>query len=205
MLFKRRHKPTHIEKLRVAVWPRHSWSRSYRYLAKRVMRLTASPHTIALGFAAGAAVSFTPFIGFHFILSFILAYIIRGNFLAAALGTSVGNPLTFPFIWASTYKLGTFFLYGYAGHPPRPEQLGHQFIRQSFDALWPIIKPMILGSIPLGIIAGVVFYFIIRFGVEAYQKTRQRRIQLRHKAVQLATMHKDRVNKSASRKKDDRV
>ena len=61
---------------------------------------------------AGVFASFTPLFGFHFLLAFTIAYFVAGNFLAAALGTFFGNPLTFPFIWAGTHKLGTFILRG---------------------------------------------------------------------------------------------
>lgn len=185
MIFKRREKPTRIERIRVSVWPRHSWSRSFKYFGKRVLRLSASPQKIALGFAAGAAASFTPFIGFHFLLSFIFAYIVRGNLLAAALGTAVGNPLTFPFIWASTYKLGSYILsQNPHPHPGRAFKLGRDMFSQSIDQIWPIIKPMLVGSIPLGLVIGVICYFIVLASVSAYQKAREHRFSLKRKLAQ---------------------
>ena len=153
MLFKRRTTPNHLERLRVAVWPRHSFARSARYFSKRVLRLTASPNAIALGFAAGAFASFTPLIGFHFIVSFVIAFIIGGNMLAAALGTAVGNPLTFPVIWASTFKLGTLILYGEArtlDHNKLDEHLDVGVLDMIKEALLPFFKPMLVGALPLG-------------------------------------------------------
>src|SRR5690606_9209209 len=115
MLFRRR-KPAHFgERLRVFLWPRRSFWRSAQYFAKRVLRLTATPHAIAAGIAAGTLASFTPYLGFHFIIAAAVAWVIRGNLIASALGTAVGNPLTFPFIWASTMAAGRFILYG--SHP----------------------------------------------------------------------------------------
>ena len=70
--------------------------------------MPASPHAIASGFACGSMVSFTPLLGFHFLLAIVFAYLIRGNFVAALLGTIVGNPITFPFIWGLIYKVGAF-------------------------------------------------------------------------------------------------
>jgi uncharacterized protein (DUF2062 family) len=35
-----------------------------------------------------------------------MAYVLAGNMVAAALGTAFGNPMSFPFIWALTLKLG---------------------------------------------------------------------------------------------------
>ncbi|KZL16768.1 hypothetical protein PsAD2_03385 [Pseudovibrio axinellae] len=182
MIFKRRDKPTRIERIRVTVWPRHSWSRSFKYFSKRVLRLSASPRKIAIGFAAGAAASFTPLIGFHFILSFFLAYVLRGNLLAAALGTAVGNPLTFPFIWASTYKLGLYIL----DREDRPlpdlsQKLDHSMLSQSLDTIWPILKPMLIGSVPLALASGIFFYFVVLASVSTYQKAREHRFRLKRK------------------------
>ena len=175
MLFRRRKRPNHIERLRVAVWPRHSWSRSTRYFGKRVLRLTATPHAIALGFAAGAFASFTPLVGFHFIVSFALAFLVRGNMIAAALGTSVGNPLTFPFIWASTFKLGQWILGGQ--QPDHPHEVHEEFmsrlVGQSLDVLLPMFKPMMIGAIPLGLSVGTVCYLIVYKSVEVYQRRRR--------------------------------
>ena len=54
-------------------------------------------------------VSFSPFIGFHFLLAILFAYLLRGNLIAALIGTFVGNPFTFPFIWIFIYKVGNIF------------------------------------------------------------------------------------------------
>ena len=78
------------------------------YYKLRLARLPASNYAISSGFACGSMVSFTPLLGLHFILALIFAYLIRGNLIAALIGTVVGNPLTFPFIWGLIYKVGTF-------------------------------------------------------------------------------------------------
>jgi len=182
MLFKRRDKPNHLERLRVAVWPRHSFARSARYFSKRVLRLTASPNAIALGFAAGAFASITPFIGLHFILSFVIAFIIGGNMVAAALGTAVGNPLTFPFIWASTYKVGSMIIYGEAktlDHRTIDRHLDGGFLEKSLDTLLPLIKPMLVGAVPLGLLTATVFYFVVFYSVRAYQRSRRLKLASR--------------------------
>lgn len=137
------------------------------------MRIRATPHAIALGFATGTFASFTPFMGFHFILSFAIAWITRASFIAAGLGTAIGNPITFPFIWAATLGLGRTIL-------GRSEEVGIQaegFLTMlklsGFHAVWdPFILPMLVGGIPLGLIAAAIFYFPIRKTVEAFQARR---------------------------------
>lgn len=178
MLFKRRQKPHFTERLRVAVWPRHSWSRSTRYFTKRILRLSASPHAVAAGVAAGVLASSTPFIGLHFILGFVIAFFIGGNMIAAALGTFFGNPLTFPIIWATTFKIGNQILGG-AGSPMDDEELVDQLLTQSFESVLPIFKPMLVGAIPLGATLSVVSYVLVFAAVRTYQRRRRVRLQSR--------------------------
>ena len=109
-MFLRRKSPGFWLRVRNVIWPKMGLSRAWRYLVHRMARLKASPHTIALGFAAGAFASFTPFVGLHFIIAGLIAFALRSSILASAIGTVVGNPLTFPFIWLATYNVGAALL-----------------------------------------------------------------------------------------------
>ncbi len=190
MLFRRRIPADWREKLRIWLWPRRSWSRSAKYVTKRILRLTGSPHAISAGVAAGVFASFTPFMGFHFLTAFLVAYIIAGNLLAAALGTFFGNPLSFPFIWASTYTTGNFILnrkstYDDNGHSDKLSSLevgnffehGFSSIIEQLLNIWnPLIKPMLVGSIPVGVSVSIVVYIITRWVAVKFQARRQRQI-----------------------------
>jgi uncharacterized protein (DUF2062 family) len=178
MLFRRRTPQTFVQRMQAAFWPQSGWLRALRYFAKRVLRLSGSPHAVALGFAAGAFASFTPFIGFHFILSMVLAFAIGGNIIAAAFGTVIGNPLTFPFIWWSTYEIGKRIL-GIHGGRVHTASLAHGLLHESFASILPVLKPMVIGAIPLGLVSGLLSYAIIRVTVGAYQAARRRRMALR--------------------------
>ena len=79
-------------------------------LLRRLVRIGSDPHAVAAGFASGAALSCTPLFGLHFFLSFALAWVVRGHMLAAALGTAVGNPVTFPLFVSGAYTTGTLLL-----------------------------------------------------------------------------------------------
>ncbi len=182
MLFKRRNNSSLLEKVRVFLWPRRSWSRSVNYVMLRVNRLSGSAHTIALGCAAGIFVSFSPFMGLHFLIAALIAYVIGGNLLASALGTFFGNPITFPFIWASAYKFGHWIL----GNEITAFRVGDLLDTFSKGLLFVInnayevyILPMMLGGAPLGFITAFFGYFIIRNLVEKYQKARADRLAKR--------------------------
>lgn len=177
MLFKRRKSADFRERLRTFFWPRHSFWRSARYFAKRALRLSATPHAIAAGIAAGVFASFTPFVGFHFVIAAATAWIIGGNLVASAIGTSVGNPLTFPFIWGATLEVGRLILHGRQPTGIDPRDIGHLLWNMEFSSLWePFLKPMAIGSLPLGIAAALVFYFLTKGTAAAFREQRRKRL-----------------------------
>ncbi len=186
MLFKRRDPPSFGESVRVAIWPRRSWSRSTRYMMQRVWRLRGSPRAISVGCACGVFASFTPLVGFHFIAAGLLAILTRSSIIASALGTFVGNPLTFPFIWYSTYSVGQFILgvdgefsgarlrTGFAEVMAGMANFSTDAFLSAYEAIWPLFKPMLAGSIPLGGIAAGLSYLALNRMVSAYQNERRR-------------------------------
>lgn len=183
MLFKRRKEANFLDRMRTLFWPRMSFSRTIHYVRKRVLRLTATPHAIAAGFAAGVFASFTPFVGFHFLIAFAIAYVIAGNMMAAALGTAVGNPLTFPLIWSSTYELGHIMLHAERPSTTAPVLLVKHLMHLDITTLWtPLIKPMLFGGIPIGLVAGIASYVTIRWAVGEFQARRRARLAARAKA-----------------------
>lgn len=183
MVFSSRTKRRIGDRIRNFIWPDSGFSRSAKYLLHRLSRLSSSPHVIAMGFAAGAFASFTPLVGFHFLLAALVALLIRGNILASAIGTVVGNPLTFPFIWLAAYNTGALIL----GIDMKskvdivlPEDAGASFFAHPVDtvmAIWriiePIFLPMMVGGIPLGLMAGAACYFFVRMTVDRFQARRR--------------------------------
>lgn len=169
------------------LWPRRSWARSAKYVTKRILRLTGSPHAIAAGVGAGVFASFTPFLGLHFLIAFLVAYIVAGNFLAAAMGTFFGNPVSFPLIWTSTYKIGNFILAGELQEPAGNGMdslantgimdLGLSGLWEKVIGLWdPLIKPMSIGAVPLGVTFGIMAYIVTRWAAVVFRRARLKRL-----------------------------
>ena len=171
MLFRRREAESFLERLRVHLWPRRSWSRSTRYIVYRVRRLSATPHAVALGFAAGVFAATTPFLGTHMIMAALIAWIIGGSIVAAILGTFVGNPLTYPLFWVGTYEVGHLMLGG--GSDKLKIDLSRGLFDNSLEQLWPILKPMSLGALPIGFGLAALSYVLVRPTVNAYQHRRR--------------------------------
>jgi len=183
-MFKRRHPLPFHKRAGAIVWPSGGWLRSGTYVAHRLRRLPGTPYRIAAGFASGAAISFTPFIGLHFVLAALLALAVRGNVIAAAIGTVVGNPWTFPLIWLWTYSLGRWVLGGGDGPNGLPEAMSFQHI---VDQPLEVLLPMVVGGVPTAIVAWFVFFWPLQRTVAEYQKARRRRLRKRmHKAQDAA-------------------
>jgi uncharacterized protein (DUF2062 family) len=181
MLFRRRTPRNRLERLRVAVWPSNGWGRSIKYFSKRVVRLAGSPHAIGLGFAAGVFASWTPFLGLHIMMGVALAFIVGGTFIAAALGTFIGNPFTFPLMWWSSFTLGNKLLED-PGEKVHLKDVAEGLAHQPLSNILPIIKPMTLGALPLGLASAILSYVIVVYAVQAYQAARRHRLAARRLA-----------------------
>ena len=132
-MFKRRKPRSYSQLATQMIYPRGGWRRASQYVMHRIRRLPDQPQRIARGFAAGIFVSFTPLFGFHFMTAALVAWAIRGNIVAALLGTFVGNPLTFPFIAVLSVSLGRWIL-GVEGKL-LPHRIFEEFARASRE-LW---------------------------------------------------------------------
>jgi len=178
--------------------------RTARYAGHRLARLPDTPWAIAGGFAWGAAASFTPFVGLHIVLAALGAWVTRCNLVAAAVGTVVGNPWTFPFIWAAIYKTGALaFGLDATAEPPLASlarlfallwRLAGEGVRRAAGLAqgdagpsWrevgalaeAVLLPMTVGSLPWAIAAWLVFYFAMRRLLVGYRAARSARLALR--------------------------
>ena len=186
MLFKRRRVQGFWERFRLWLWPRVSWRRSVLYYLKRILRLSGTPRAIALGAAIGIFTSFTPFLGFHLGITFVVTWLLGANIIAGVLATAIGNPLTFPIIWATTYQIGSLILRGANKAPPA--LLEHEIMHRPFAEIVPLLEPMIVGSIPLGATFSGITYVVVYKAVSAYQEARRRRLEGRRNGVETAAM-----------------
>ena len=158
-------------------------------------RLPDEPHRIARGVFAGVFVNFPPIFGIQFISAGLLAWVMRGNILAALLCTFLSNPITTPFIALGSLELGHWMLgidrplsavyifqaFGQAGSElwanvlaiftDAPTEWG------KLAAFWHAIYfPYLVGSILPGIVVSLIGYYLTIPLVHAYQKLRRARL-----------------------------
>ena len=173
MLFRRKRPASILFHLRNLVWPRAGWRRTLTYMSHRLSRLPGSPYSIAAGLACGVAISFTPLLGFHFLLGALLAWVMGGNLLASALGTVVGNPWTFPIIWVWIFSLGNWIMGASSLEFEPANEFTMTFLR---DNVVNVFLPMLLGGIPTAIVVWLATYFPVRYLVAGYQRARRARL-----------------------------
>lgn len=186
-MFKRRNKLSLAARSSNWIWPRAGLKRSLIYIWHRVARISGSPHFITIGVVSGVFASWTPFVGFHFLLAALIAFFLRGSLLASALGTFFGNPFSFPFIWLATFNLGGFLL-GYEAKSNIDLTLPKgtfwllfsnpaAFFESVWSAMGPYFIPMLIGAFPLGIATCIPIYFVMRPIVSKYQQRRRDRLE----------------------------
>ncbi|MEC8246849.1 MAG: DUF2062 domain-containing protein [Pseudomonadota bacterium] len=176
-MFKRRNPQTTLEKWQQFIWPRQGWRRALKYTWQRTIRLNGSAHSIALGLAAGAFVSASPFIGMHLLIAALIAWVFGGNIIASAVGTWAGNPLSFPFIWLTTFNIGHLMLGTEDKAGDLPELSFGLFIDAPMSALLPVILPMAVGGLVVGTVMAVATYYPSLWAVRFYQKRRRDKLQ----------------------------
>ncbi len=158
----------------------NKFEKNWQKIAGKLKALKGTPYSIAAGVACGVIVSLTPFVGLHTLLAVIIAWIVQGNILAAALGTIVGNPWTFPVIWLTTLYTGRWILG--IEHTPVDfavffDNAGKALFNFDFDLffqdIWPILWPMMVGCVPFCIVIGGVTYVLVKQLVYKWHRGRQ--------------------------------
>lgn len=219
MVFKRRTPRSWLSWAREFLYPTGGFWRSTQYLIHRMRRLPDEPHKIARGVFAGTFVNFPPIFGIQFISAGLLAWVMRGNILAALLCTFLSNPITTPVIAIISLELGHWML-------GIDQRLDVRFIFNSFaDAgteLWRNFKaiftdapthwerlgdfwrtiyfPYLVGSILPGLVSALTGYYVTIPLVHAYQKLRATKLQDRiEKRRRLRAI----VEKAAAEKDDE--
>ena len=122
-----------------------------------------------MGFSVGVFSAFTPFIGFHTVITLFVVWLVRANYFSSIIGTFVGTPITYPFMWVASMSVGSVFLEG--------EKLTANYFKDVSIYSWdflnlikPFLFPFLFGSIILGSISAILSYYLVKKLVIAYRK-----------------------------------
>ena len=133
---------------RIFLLNKEVWKERFR----KILSLDSHPRHIALGFAVGVFISFTPFFGLHTPLAIAAAFIFRLNKLTCITGAWVNTPLTIIPSLGLSFKLGRVL----RGLPPLElKAKGLEWHHLKYYA-----KSLLLGSSVIGFILAIVGYFL---------------------------------------------
>ncbi|CUH39217.1 hypothetical protein JSE7799_01940 [Jannaschia seosinensis] len=222
-MFKRRDPLSVRQSVWRALWPHGGWGRAALYVKHRLRRLPDTPRKISRGIMVGVFTTFTPFYGLHFFVAAALAVIVRGNVMAALLGTFFGNPLTYVPIAVVSLNLGHFML-GTEMRGEVDENIFGKFFRAGEALFWnswsamtgapvnwtatqifwnDVFLPYLIGGLVPGVFTGIAAYTICLPLIEAYQRRRRGKLkvkldEIRRKAAERASAKADlKAEKSA--------
>ena len=183
------------------IYPKGGIKRALAYLWHRLRRLPDPPHRIARGVFVGTFVNFPPIFGIQMPAAVLLAWALRGNVLAAVLGTLLSNPITTPLIALVSLNLGHWMLGTpetislnavFAAFAGAGQDLWHNmgaaFTQETahWDGLilfWhQIYFPYLIGSILPGLATSALFAWATVPLVTAAQALRRKRILARKSA-----------------------
>ena len=201
-MFKRRTPLSWVAWSKAQVYPTGGFRRAALYMWHRLRRLPDPPHRIARGVFAGTFANFPPIIGFQMIVAAGLAYLMRGNIIAALLATLLSNPITTPIIAIISLKLGHWMLGMHEGvdlngvfdaFAEAGSELWGNFLAifgpgqvhwGGLAQFWHrIYLPYLVGSILPGLAFSLLLYWLTIPALTAYQTLRRRRLAARIAAL----------------------
>jgi len=126
---------------------------------RQVIRLSESPHKIALAFAAGVFIGMSPLLGLHTLIGFAVVWIFRLNPFAVLAGVYITNPWTIVPIYTFSTWVGTQCL-GLEQMIPEIDWSNLSLINLLND-LEPLLMPFIVGTFMIGTLASIISYIVI--------------------------------------------
>ncbi|MBN2332056.1 MAG: DUF2062 domain-containing protein [Deltaproteobacteria bacterium] len=124
-----------------------------RSMVRMLLGSTDDPATVARGLAAGIFVAFSPLLGIHTALAIALAFLLRGNRLAAVLASWVCNPVSLIPILYLDFRVGELLL---GADIPFPANL--HSLRDIIQAGSQVAWPLLLGGHLIGLTLALISF-----------------------------------------------
>lgn len=139
---------------------------------RAVLKLNDPPHKLALAFALGVFVAFTPTIGLHLLTCLFFAWVFRVSRLVVLTASFINNPWTIVPIYGFCLWIGIkitgsdFPSPAIAWNEPR--------LTDFYIILKPYLWPFVIGTITVGTAAGLASYALFYYLVVIYRKREDR-------------------------------
>lgn len=140
----------------------------FRDRLRGIMKLDDPPHRLALAFALGVFIAFSPWIGLHILSAIFLAWIFRLSKVVVLTGSFLNNPWTIVPMYGFCLWVGVKITGSGTAVPAIAwDRVG---ARDLFDFLVPYLWPFAAGTLLLGSAAAVLSYFLFRWAVTRYRR-----------------------------------
>jgi len=130
-----------------------------------LLHVDDSPSRVALAFAAGVFIAFSPLLGIHTGLAILIAIAFRLSKTAILVGAWTNNPWTIAPMYSAGTLLGCFLL---GVSPASLSEIdwslhGRAFYESLAAGFRPLLMPFIVGNLALGVAASLVTFLVLRF------------------------------------------
>ncbi len=137
-----------------------------RLKLKMMLSLNVAPKVLAKSSALGAFIGISPYIGFQTYIALFASSYFNLPVYPLMIGVYITNPITIPFIFAFTTKVGLIIL----GMDSAFTFDWHNITLSSlFEAGKILFLPFIIGTHFVGIISAILTYFIVYFLAKRYK------------------------------------
>lgn len=129
-----------------------------------LLHLEDTPHRIALAFGLGIWIAFSPLLGLHTLIALGIAFAFRLSRGAILIGCYVNNPWTLAPLFLAGTVVGCALL-GVSTEGLATidwDQHGLAFYTDLLAHLRPYLWPFVLGNTVLGVVFGLLSYFVLR-------------------------------------------
>lgn len=145
------------------------WTARLKERFRTICRLDEPPARLALAFAIGVFIGFSPWFGLHTVSILLLAWVFRVNKMIALAGTFVNNPWTIVPIYGGSLWFGLWLTGG-----PATDMDAIPWKTLSFSdfflQLAPYFYPFVAGTLLLGAAAALLTYPISLYAVRSYRR-----------------------------------
>ncbi len=139
--------------------------RIFRLLYVLLVRLDASPHQVAFGFAVGIILGVFPSFGLGGPIAIALAFLFRLNKAATILGAMIMNPITTVPIWTVSAFIGSVIWSADFQFILEETKSGRIFKALSYSTMVYMTGNLILAGAMALAAYGLVFYFTRRYQI----------------------------------------
>jgi uncharacterized protein (DUF2062 family) len=130
-----------------------------------LLHVEDSPSRVALAFAVGVFIAFSPLLGIHTLLAIVIAVAFRLSKPAIVVGAWTNNPWTIAPMYSAGTLVGCFVL---GVSPASLSEIdwslhGRAFYESLVDGFRPLLMPFVVGNLLLGAVAAIASFLVLRF------------------------------------------